>query len=69
MLQCDDFLMIAFSQYNKSIGFIEIDKPDNNGSNNTSSSSSSSSSPFNTQKQLAQEPQVLLGRVYCKDGI
>ena len=28
----------------------------------------SSSSPFNTQKQLAQEPQVLRGRVYYKDG-
>ena len=47
---------------------IEIDRPDNNGSNNTGYSSSSSSSlPFNAQKQLAQEPQVIRGRVYYKD--
>jgi DNA modification methylase len=52
---------------NKNIVFIEIDKPDNNGSSGSSTSSlpllsssfsSSSSSPFNTQKQLAQESQV-----------
>jgi hypothetical protein len=28
----------------------------------------SSSSSFNKQKQLAQEPQVLRGRLYYKDG-
>jgi hypothetical protein len=46
---------------------IEIVRPDNNGSNNTGYSSSSSSLPFNAQKQLAQEPQVIRGRVYYKD--
>jgi hypothetical protein len=46
---------------------IEIDRPDNNGSNNTGYSSSSSSLPFNAQKQLAQEPQLIRDRVYYKD--
>ena len=41
---------------------IEIVRPDNNGSNNTGYSSS-----FNAQKQLAQESQVIRGRVYYKD--
>jgi disulfide oxidoreductase YuzD len=52
-----------YNNNDKNMGFIEIDKPDNiTGSppppQSYSSSSSSSSSPFNTQKQLAQESQV-----------
>jgi DNA modification methylase len=47
---------------NKNIGFIEIDKPDNNTGSPSSCRSylslSSSYLPFNTQKQLAQESQV-----------